>query len=375
MAEKDRHRKNMPSWMTTEQAKWFRHNVTEEEFRRLMEAKSGMIEVAREKGINPNHVNQYWYKGKNYSISVKKDKEQSQIEQIREDFFIDIELMSPEFPPIQRTTQDDLVCFVISPSDIHIGKLGYDYDMKEAKKRFEIAIEGLIQKALLFNIDSIILVGGNDVLHIDNEKRTTTAGTPQDTEGTWCNAFNFAFELYTTAILRLLEIADVHYVHCMSNHDYKLGWTFSKALEAYFCNSSNITFDCSEKHRKYTQYGSTLIGFSHGDGAKDRDLVDLMKREAKGTWSKCNFGYWILGHLHHSIKKQRSKTVGKEYGDVMVLKPSPNDLDAVNIHYCRSISGTDTWHEKMGYTANHKGMDGFIIHKQQGMIAQLTQYV
>ena len=370
-----RNRPDMPEWFDTDSAKFFRQNISEEEFKRWQEAKSGMIEVARNNGINPNDVNQYWYKGKNYSISVKQDKEISQLQRIANDLLIEIELLAPELPTIKRTTKKEPVCFVISPSDIHIGKLGYDYDYKVAKKRFYEALEGLIQKALLFEVDNIILVGGNDVLHIDNERRTTTKGTPQDTQGTWCSSFSFAFELYVNAITRLREIANVHYVHCMSNHDYKLGWTFSKALEAYFNNCDDITFDCSEKHRKYVQYGSSLIGFSHGDGARDSDLVDLMKREAKATWSKCKFGYWILGHLHHSIKKQNKKTVGKEYGDVMVIKPSPNDYDSVNIHYCRSISGTDTWHEIKGYCGNHKGMDGFIFHKSQGQIAQLTQYV
>ncbi len=84
---------------------------------------------------------------------------------------------------------------VIDPADIHIGKLassfetGEDYDSQIAVKRVKKGVKGILEKSNGFNIDKILFVGGNDILHIDTPKRVTTAGTPQDTHGMWYDNF------------------------------------------------------------------------------------------------------------------------------------------------------------------------------------------
>jgi hypothetical protein len=57
-----------------------------------------------------------------------------------------------------------------------------------------------------------------------------------------------------------------------SNHDYQSGFFLADVISSWFRNNKNITFDCSIAHRKYFAYGTSLIGTTHGDGAKANDL-------------------------------------------------------------------------------------------------------
>jgi hypothetical protein len=43
-------------------------------------------------------------------------------------------------------------------------------------------------------------------LHIDNPKRTTTSGTPQDTDGMWHTNFLIAKQLYVDVLELLLNV-------------------------------------------------------------------------------------------------------------------------------------------------------------------------
>lgn len=376
--KKYNNRPSMPEWFTTEYAKFFRTSFTKEEFDQFMEAKSGMVTTALKEGIDPKTVTTYWYKGKNYSIKANPKK--LDFLALTEQLVDHIKDYAPTFDDIKRKEYDDPLLYCISPTDSHFGKLarsyetGSEYNLALTKNKFKDGVNGLVEYIDNYPIDQIIMVGGNDVLHTDMFNKTTR-GTPQDTSGMFYDMFNTAFTAYIDAIDLLLQKADVYYVHCMSNHDYHAGWYFSKALEAYYFGHPNIAFNTSPSHRKYVQYGLNLLGFSHGDGAKDNVLVDLMKRECKGAWSKSKFGYWFLGHLHHHIRKQDNKVIGKDQADIMMIRGSEKDLeDKVQVQYLRSISGTDSYHHKYGYDSP-KAMEAFLHHPTEGQIARFTKFV
>tara|TARA_B100000686_G_scaffold353415_1_gene458939 strand:+ start:224 stop:1354 length:1131 start_codon:yes stop_codon:yes gene_type:complete len=371
-------RPHMPKWFTPRYARFFRRNFNKEEFDSWMETKEGMIQEALANGINPKDVSHFWYKGKNYSIFAKKNKED--FTKLTEALIESIKDEAPVFKEIKRTNNKDKFLFCISPTDAHFGKLsrayetGEEYNLEIAKNNFFIGINGLLDYAKNYPIEKIIIVGGNDVLHSDMFNKTTK-GTPQDTDKMWYDSFNMAFSCYISAINKLLEIADVMYVHCMSNHDYYSGWFFSKSLEAYYQGHKNVHFNCSPAHRKYVHYANNLLGFSHADGAKDNVLVDLMKQEAKLAWSNSKFGYWYLGHFHHHIRKQQNKTIGKDYGDVTIIRGNSKQMkDKVEVQYLRSISAADSYHHKYGYYSS-RAMEAFIHHPIEGQIARFTKYI
>jgi hypothetical protein len=268
----------------------------------------------------------------------------------------DLQKFSPVFPEIKRTASKEGHLLVIDPADIHVGKLarafetGEDYNSQIAVKRVLEGVQGILDKTSGFNIDQILFVGGNDILHIDTPKRMTTSGTPQDTDGMWYDNFLIAKQLYIDVLTMLLPIANVHFVFNPSNHDYTNGFFLADVIKTYFKDCKNITFDCSIAHRKYYSYFNNLIGTTHGDGAKQSDLPLLMAHEST-DWSTCKHRYIYTHHVHHKTAK---------------------DHIGVTIESLRSPSASDSWHSRNGYTGVPKAIEGFLHHKEFGQISRIT---
>lgn len=309
-----------------------------------------------EVGLPIENVSNYWYKGKQYSIHVKGDKGKS-YEEIRDEIVQSMDSHSPKYETITRTNIVDGHLLVVDPADIHIGKLatsfetGEDYNSQIAVKRVIDGVKGIIQKASGFNIDKVLFIGGNDILHVDTPKRQTTSGTPQDTDGMWYESFLTAKQLYVDVLELLMQVSDVHFVFNPSNHDYTNGFFLADVIQSWFRNCENITFDCSIAHRKYFAYGSNLIGTTHGDGAKPQDLPLLMAQESPKHWSETKHRYVYSHHLHHKISK---------------------DYIGVTVDSLRSPSGTDSWHHRNAYQHATKAVEGFIHHKEFGQVARLS---
>lgn len=190
----------------------------------------------------------------------------------------------------------------------------------------------------------------------------------------WFDAFVEARKLYIEVLEMLLTIAPVHFVFVPSNHDYMSGFHLAQNIEAWFNKNDNITFDVSPAHRKYVQYGNSLIGLTHGDGAKECDLPDLMKIEAKEGYSKSEFCYWYTHHIHHKDKSNyKGKTkvqLEKDYRDVKVINTglSITQENRTHVEYLRSANGTDSWHHRNGYQHTPRGIECFVHNLHNGQI-------
>lgn len=256
----------------------------------------------------------------------------------------------------QRLVEDEAYLLVVDPCDAHINKLadsyetGEDYNSQIAVQRVKEGVEGILEKTKGFPIDKILFIAGNDILNIDTPKRTTTSGTPQDTDVNWYRGFLMAKELYIDVLKRLLEVGDVHFVHNPSNHDWQHSWFLADVIQTYFKDCSNITFDCTLMHRKYFTYGKNLIGSTHGDGAKQSDLPLLMAHESE-DWSKCKHKYVYSHHVHHKSAK---------------------DYMGVCVESLRSPSSADGWHSRNGYQHSPQAIEGFLHSKEHGQIARIT---
>jgi len=309
-------------------------------------------------GFPLDNVSNYWLKSKHISVHVKGNKEEKTYEDLRDSIVEAMNNHSPSYPKIERTMPIDGHLLVLDPANIHIGKLasafetGEDYNSNIAVQRVHEGIRGILDKSKGFNIDQILLIIGNDVLHIDTPKRTTTSGTSQDTDGMWYDNFLLAKKLYVEVIEKLIGIADVHVTFNPSNHDYMSGFFLADAIQSWFRLCENITFDCSIAHRKYFRYYSNLIGTTHGDGAKQTDLGLLMAEEAKQNWSVTNHRYFYTHHVHHKTSK---------------------DYIGLTVESLRSPSGNDSWHVRNGYgVGGVKAIEGFIHDKDNGQIARIT---
>ena len=231
----------------------YRPRLSEEEYA-LVTKHRALQKECELSGIPVKDVNHYWYKGKHFSLHVKNKGVSP--EELRDDIIKAMDKHSPTYYKIKRKKLEKPHLLVIDPADIHIGKLcsafetGEEYDSQIAVKRVKEGVKGILNKAKGFNIDKILFVGGNDILHIDSPKRLTTSGTPQDTDGMWYENFMTAKKLYVDILEMLISIADVHFVYNPSNHDYMSGFMLSDSIQSWFRKCKNITFDCSIAHRK-----------------------------------------------------------------------------------------------------------------------------
>src|SRR5690606_1549664 len=131
---------------------------------------------------------------------------------------------------------------------------------------------------------------------------------------------------------------------------YVHGFFLADVIQTYFKDMKNITFDCDISHRKYYTYGNSLIGTTHGDGAKTADLPLLMAQESK-DWSATKYRYIYTHHIHHKVAK---------------------DYIGVSVVSLRSPSPADSWHHRNGYEHNPMAVEGFIHSKTHGQIARIT---
>lgn len=326
----------------------------------LAQFNQGVIDACNNLGVNPETTPMLWLKSKTESIRVTnplfKTIEETKIEDLHKSFLEDLKEYSPKYNTYKREDKKEPHLLVIDPADIHIGKLcsafevGESYDNQIAVQRVLTGVNGILDKVSSLNIDKILFVIGNDILHIDNPKRTTTSGTPQDTDGMWHSNFLIAKQLYVDIIEKLICVADVEVAFNPSNHDYTNGFFLAQLIETHFRNCENVKFDCSISHRKYFVYGENLIGTSHGDGAKQQDLPLLMAHESK-DWGNCKHKYFYIHHFHHKISK---------------------DYMSVCVEALRTPSGTDSWHHRNGYEHAPKAVEGFVHHKKHGQIMRIT---
>jgi hypothetical protein len=336
----------------------FRARVNQNELEMLRELRA-FEKSCKEQGLNSEQVKHGWFKSKETSLFVKnpnfKSEDSQKADEFRTQIIEELKDHAPNYPTIKRSKSNDGHLLVVDPADIHVGKLcssfetGEEYNQQIAVKRVKEGVQGIIDKAQGWKIEKILFIGGNDVLHTDTPNKTT-AGTPQDTDGMWYENFLTAKRLYIDILETLIAVADVHFVFNPSNHDYQSGFFLANVIETHFRNAENITFNCSISHRKYSTFGTNLIGTTHGDGAKFADLPLLMAQES-AEWSETKHRYIYTHHIHHKQSK---------------------DFGSVCVESLRSPSSTDSWHHRKGFQHSPKAVEGFIHHKEFGQIARLT---
>lgn len=347
--------------------RWLRRKYGEDYLNnpQISESINNFSQALKDAGLNPDSWSHGWLKVDGASIFVKNKDGLMTYDQIRDELVQEMKSYAPKYPKLKRTRVENPHLLVIDPADVHIGKLamsaetGSEYNIEIAVQRCVEGVRGIMNKVSTINFDKVVLIIGNDILHIDTPFRKTTAGTPQDTDRQWWYMFQEAKKLYVKLIEELLTVADVHVIYNPSNHDFTYGFMLADAVSSWFAHSKSVTFDVDMVHRKYFKYGSNLIGTSHGDGAKENDLPLLMASEVPKLWAETVFRYIYLHHIHH--KKTIKWQSGKDY-------------HGATVEYLRTPSEADGWHDRNGYTAVPKAIEAFVHHPDEGQVMRITHY-
>ena len=275
---------------------------------------------------------------------------------------------------------------VVDLADVHFGKLcvetetGYGYNRDVARHRVIEGTKSLLAASKVFGVHRILFIMGNDILHTDNGK-TTTSGTQQDTDGSFYQNWSAAFAAYKEAIELCADVAPVDLIHCMSNHDWRSGWTLAQAVASWFQAHPNINateYALSERHRKYYAYGNNALQITHADGAKEESLLALFLQEARHLLRDCQNLYSVLHHFHHKIKKKRGLDVftsEKDHIGFTAIKTGHQSVmgSHLQIEYVRSPGPPDGWHDRNGYV-NRQAVECFLYHPEHGQKIRFTEW-
>lgn len=256
----------------------------------------------------------------------------------------------------KRSCDKDCYLYEISIFDHHVGKLcwaketGHNYDLKIAESAYMAAVEDLVGRVSGQPIERILFPIGNDFLHADNARGTTTRGTPQDVDGRWQYAFIHAERMVLTAIERMREIVPVDVIVVPGNHDHERMFYLGEVVAASFHKAKDVHVNNSPDPRKYYKYGITLLGFTHGSEEKHNDLPRLMADEVPKLWGESHHREFHLGHLH---KKKETRFVTTDTHGETIVRILP------------SLTGTDAWHHSQGYGAP-RGSEAYLWGRDKG---------
>tara|TARA_R100000808_G_C2146779_1_gene154707 strand:+ start:935 stop:2434 length:1500 start_codon:yes stop_codon:yes gene_type:complete len=279
-----------------------------------------------------------------------------------EDTFIEhLKIHEPKAREVQTIELQETkpYALVISPTDLHYGKYGWEdevgehYDFDEARKRLHEATSVLISR-LGGRPEKIIVAAGSDWFHVDNDLGTTTKGTAQDRYGSPAQILMQGCELAKEHIDMLRSVAPVEVVFMAGNHDRHSTLALGLYLKATYenCEDCKVILDANMS-RQYITYGNTLLGFTHGDGVRPNQLPATMAKEEWENWGKCRYKVWFSGHLHHQALKEHG-------GAFCVQLPS--------------LAGHDRWHHRKGFVSQ-AGMSAHLIDREEGMIGSMFKPV
>lgn len=238
--------------------------------------------------------------------------------------------------------------------DLHLGKFadaqetGADYSLDHASELFSGTVNDILAEVGSQSFDEIVFPIGNDFLHVDNYKGTTSNDTPQDVDSKLWALARRGRKMLVDAVDQLSELAPVTVITVPGNHDDVSTFFMGEILDAWYRRDSNVKVDSSPAPRKYYRFGNNLIGFTHGKYEGKR-LPLLMAQEAK-DWSDTKFREWHIGHVHHLSSKE--------------------DI-GVRTRTIPSLAAPDTWHAKRGYVGCVRAAQCFIWDREYGLLATL----
>jgi hypothetical protein len=271
--------------------------------------------------------------------------------------------------PLRTAGVSDPHLLEVSFPDIHVGKLvwgkeigGKNGDIKTTITTVMAAAEDLWYRASVFPIDAILLPLGNDFHHTDTPANTTTAGTAVDADSRWQKSFSDGVEL----AIKLIEFfrgktpGGIDVLMIAGNHDTTRNFFMGSVLAAMYRNSPDVRIDNSPNVRKYFRYGTTLLGFTHGDKEKAESLPLVMAGERPDDWAATTYREWHLGHRHHM--KETRYVAG-------------NEFSFVRVRILSALTSTDAYHHNHGYVGSQQAAEVFLWAYKTGYRGHLSYTV
>jgi hypothetical protein len=290
-------------------------------------------------------------------LYLTRRTDELELRRLHDELLADTRDHAPRYRPLPRLAREAEHILVPGLMDLHVGRLvweaetgGGPWSAQIARDRVLAAVEIMCAKAERDGVEKIILPIGNDLMHFDSNRNTTTAGTPQDVQGRYREMKRLAYQIMVDVVDTLRLVAPVHALSIPGNHGRESDMDICERLSAFYTHADDVTVSLDPRPRQYVQYGTNLLGFTHGDREKATRLPLLMPMEAKELWAETTYREFLIGHFH--AKKETSFAPLIDHG--------------VTVRVCPSLTTADAWHAESGYVGSWRSCEGYLYHRAFG---------
>lgn len=265
----------------------------------------------------------------------------------------------PVLPLIKRDRSSTKQMLELMITDHHLGKMSIndDYSLEKASEIYMDTVWEAMSRAAAEKVHEIVLVMGNDYLHVDNVKQQTTSGTQMEYNSMWGDLFQAGAMLQVRAIDALKQMAPVRIIPVPGNHDEQSVISMAYLLQAWYRNDDNVHVE-SPKRFQYWTDGFTLLGFTHGN-IKAQQLPLVMAKE-NPHFSQAKITEWHCGHLHQT-KSQKFPVEGDKHEEGGVV-----------IRIFPALCPADSWHEKHGWHLSSRRSTAMLWEQGKGQVAEYS---
>lgn len=314
-------------------------------------------------GVNPAEVTRGWLKSEAGTIQIDR-KKQSKLEVTQSSIDLLDSARRVVLRPSECSSADSLL--VISLHDAHFGKLAYrkeageDYDPSITSSIYRQAVSDTLAYFNPNRIKKIIFPIGSDMLHVDNLRGETTAGTRVDSVDTRLNrVFDIACASVISAIEDCLSVADVDVIWIPGNHDETISGFLAKNVKTYFRFDSRVFVDDGEASRKSREWGTNLLLYTHRF-SNHNEAPNTLATECPHAWSRTTCREIHTGDKH---RREAIKYIDHKEHRGVVVRILP------------SISATDKWHFDNQFTGNLRAAESYQYLEDTGMCGSYVSKV
>lgn len=222
---------------------------------------------------------------------------------------------------------------------------GQDFDLRIAERNTFTAVDHLV--GLAPKAKQALLISVGDFFHADSSSNQTTKGTRVDVDTRWSKVLRVGIRAMRRCIDRLLETHEkVDAIFSLGNHDEHTSLMLALALDQFYENDPRVNIDTTPGKYHYRVWGKCLLGVTHLDSVKPKDLPGVMAVDRAKDWGNTEFRHWITGHLHHDILR---------------------DYLGATVETFRTLAPSDAWHKGQGYRSG-QDLKLDVYHKRYGRI-------
>jgi len=234
--------------------------------------------------------------------------------------------------------------------DHHLGMLAWSpetggdpWDLQIAQDTLIKGVDKLVASTGDCSVGVLLNVG--DMIHANNLKGETGAGTSLDVDGRAGKTIRAAGNLFQIIVTRMLQQYDeVWLINARGNHDPDAALWLNEMLRMYYEKEKRVkVFDNFNKFIHF-EWGNNFVVTHHGDKIRTRQLYEAITRDYPQEWGRTKYRFAWTGHIHH---KQAEELGGLTWESWSVLPPN------------------DAWHSGAGY-GSQRSISCVVLDKEYG---------